>query len=480
MAQRRLRARDDAQLRHPVLRDSERSQHARVREVVERVRHGVAVHVVVGGQLRLDVRHRDEAPDAHHQPFRDLREERFAVEHREVHAVGLVLAQQLVAQQPVGRGVAVVRAVDGGDAHAPVHVVLLDGIGQAFQVDDGLVELRRVGRVVVRGRRVAARLRLAGAEVGAGVHPAVDLQVVVAHPLAEGGIGQRGHQGAVDRRGTRDAERRRAAVRPLGEGHGGRRLRGGREIVATRRRCLRIGRLGALAPFERVVVPETLEEAGAEGRVEAVVVLVGVAGRGHGLGVRRVGGVGRDGREERGDRGADGGARQRGAAAQESSDGSFFHVLSFVGERCTGADPCVHFVPVVARTALAAAEAAASLARGLRWTSSAAWRRAMTSRLALSCAIIWPASRAAHEGAAATMQEASRRVFARTPAFEGIDLLMRSMGSFSFISADRGKCLRGRASLVASLEIRSQAGFWCKQNSIRAPIKKWRNSMRHA
>ncbi len=247
----------------------------------------MAVHVVVRRQLRLDVGHRDEAADPHHQALGHLRNEDFAIEHREVDAVGLVVAQQLVAHQPIRRGVSVVRAVDRGDSHAPVDMILLHGVGQALQIDDGLVELDGVGRVVVGRGRVAARLDLAGAQVAAGVDPAVDLQVVVAHPLAERGVAEGGHQRAVDRRGAGHAERRRTAVGPFGERHGRRRLGRRREVVATRRRCLRIARRRGLAPFERIVVGEALPEAVAEGAVEAFVVLVGVASGGRVTGLAR-------------------------------------------------------------------------------------------------------------------------------------------------------------------------------------------------
>ena len=122
-------------------------------------------------------------------------------------------------EQTVGRGVAIVLTVDRRDAETPVDVVFLHGVGEPLDIDDRLVELHRVGVVVVRRRRVAA-LDGVVREVAAGVDPAVNLDVVVVHPASDIGIAERRHQRAIDRTRPRHAKAGRAAIGPLGEGIG--------------------------------------------------------------------------------------------------------------------------------------------------------------------------------------------------------------------------------------------------------------------
>ena len=125
-----------------------------------------------------------------HQAVRDLRNEELAIGHRHVVAVVLVLVQQLVAPETVGRGVAIVLAVDRRDTEAPVDVILLHGVRQPLDIDHRLVELHGVGVVVIGGRRIAASAPC-WSKVAAGVDPAVDLDVVFVHPASDAGIAQR-------------------------------------------------------------------------------------------------------------------------------------------------------------------------------------------------------------------------------------------------------------------------------------------------
>jgi hypothetical protein len=159
----------------------------------------VGVHVIVGRKLRLDVGQRDETSEPQQQPFGDLRDVEFAIDHREVVAVVEVMAEELVAREAIGGRVAVILAVDRRQPEAPVDVVGLHGVGHALEVNDGLVELERIRRIIIRGRPVAARPHRIGADVAAAVDPAVDLQVVGVQRLAEVGVGERHHQRAVGR-----------------------------------------------------------------------------------------------------------------------------------------------------------------------------------------------------------------------------------------------------------------------------------------
>ena len=89
-----------------------------------------------------------------------------------VEAVLAIVDEELVAEVALVGGVAVVGAVEGGEVEAPVDVVALDGVGEALDVEDGLVEFEAVGVEVVAFGRVAAA---GGAAVYGGVEPAVDL-----------------------------------------------------------------------------------------------------------------------------------------------------------------------------------------------------------------------------------------------------------------------------------------------------------------
>ena len=134
-----------------------------------------------------------------------FRDEDLAIGHRHIVAVVGVVLQELAAPQAVSCRVAIVLAVDRGDAEAPVDVILLHGVGQALEIDDGLIERDGVGIVEIRCRPVAAANRFVR-DVAAHVDPAVDLEVVVVHRLAERGVAQRIHERAVDRARPRHAE----------------------------------------------------------------------------------------------------------------------------------------------------------------------------------------------------------------------------------------------------------------------------------
>ena len=215
------------------------------------------VHEIVGRELRLDVRQRDEATETQQQAFSHERSVDLAVHHREVVAVDQVVVEQLIARETIGGGVAVVLAVHRGKSEAPVDVILLHRIGQPLDVDDGLIELHGIRRIHVGGRPVAARLHGVGADVAAEIDPPVDLDVGLVQRLAGGGVGHRRHQRAVHGIGPRHANGGRTAIRPLREriGRGG--LRRRRPVLAASRRCRRVGRRFSMAHLKRVVIDET-------------------------------------------------------------------------------------------------------------------------------------------------------------------------------------------------------------------------------
>jgi hypothetical protein len=100
---------------------------------------------VIGRKLGLDVRDRDVAADADLQPFKHFREPEIDVHHGKVITFPIVFAVELPARDAIGIGVAVILAVDGGEPEAPIEMIGLDRIGQAVNVEHGLIELAHIG-----------------------------------------------------------------------------------------------------------------------------------------------------------------------------------------------------------------------------------------------------------------------------------------------------------------------------------------------
>ena len=150
----------------------------------------------------------------------------------------------------------------------------LHSVGQPLEIDDRLVELEGVGRVVVGGREVAAGDHAVGREIAAAVDPTIDLHVAVVHPLAELGVAERDHERAVDGIRPCHADVGRSAVGPFGERHRRRGLRSVGPAGAARGRRLGVGGRPVVPPFQPVVVDEPLEEPVAEIFIETVVVPV--------------------------------------------------------------------------------------------------------------------------------------------------------------------------------------------------------------
>jgi hypothetical protein len=138
----------------------------------------VHVGVVVRRELRFDIRDRDEAADADVCALKDRKIE-VRVDHREVDAVDEIVVEELIAHQTIGSRIAVILAIQRREAEAPIEVIELHRVGKPFDVDDCLIELECVGRIVVRSRRVAARFHVVGADVAAAVDPAINLNVGV-------------------------------------------------------------------------------------------------------------------------------------------------------------------------------------------------------------------------------------------------------------------------------------------------------------
>ena len=75
------------------------------------------------------------------------------VEGRDVVAISAVFRQQLVAENALHDRVAIVETIEIGDVEAPVDMILLGGVGQAFDPENKLIELDPVGVDRITGRQ---------------------------------------------------------------------------------------------------------------------------------------------------------------------------------------------------------------------------------------------------------------------------------------------------------------------------------------
>ena len=95
-------------------------------------------------------------------------------------------------------------------------------------------------------------------------------------------------------------------------------------------------------------------------------------------------------------------------------------------------------------------------------SSRAACRRAMTSLLALSCAIIWPASLAAQDGAAVTRDHPSTQQCAKARDNDNSDFVCEVISNTSFNAGSAEAMQRPRVSVEISRPL------------TRRPIRIWR------
>ena len=111
----------------------QRRQQAGLGVIVVSEQDGVRGEVIVRRELRLDVRRRNIAAEAEIQAVGDAGEVQLAVILERIPPVKPVVLQQLVAEVPAGRGVAVVDAVKVGDPETPIDVIGLYCIRLALE-----------------------------------------------------------------------------------------------------------------------------------------------------------------------------------------------------------------------------------------------------------------------------------------------------------------------------------------------------------
>ncbi len=120
----------------------------------------MAIGVVVGRKLRLDVRQRNVPAYADVHALRHLRNVEIEVRHGNVEAILFVRSQKLVAENALGGGEAIIQAVNRRKAETPVDMIGLHGVRLALDVQDLLIHLDGISTLGVGRRevRIAAPL----------------------------------------------------------------------------------------------------------------------------------------------------------------------------------------------------------------------------------------------------------------------------------------------------------------------------------
>ena len=176
------------------------------------VDEGVAEHVVERRDLGLDAGEGGEAADADVHAFGHVGDIEVEVVEGGVVAVLLVVHEELIGEGSFFNVEAVVGAKEVGEVEAPVYVIALDGVGQAFDDEYSAIEGEAVWVDVIGDWVVGIA---GGAEGDGGTDPAHELDAGQAlGVVADDG----GHEGVAV--GVGGSEVGGAAVGPVGGGEG--------------------------------------------------------------------------------------------------------------------------------------------------------------------------------------------------------------------------------------------------------------------
>ena len=103
------------------------------------------VQVIVGSELRFNVRRRNVPPKFDDHSLRHVGDVHEAISFHWIESVQTIVVQELSAKSPLRRSPAIVDTVHRCEAESPVHVIPLHGVRKAFSAHYGLVELKLVG-----------------------------------------------------------------------------------------------------------------------------------------------------------------------------------------------------------------------------------------------------------------------------------------------------------------------------------------------
>jgi len=131
--------------------------------------------VVVGRKLRFDSRHRKKTADADVETLLHRKVQVGILKNR-VESVSPILLQQLLAEVVLRSRKAIVDAEESSDVIAKVEVFVLNSIGQAFDINDRLIQLDRLRKDIVSYRKVVPFRRT---HVKAGRNPSIDFRSLI-------------------------------------------------------------------------------------------------------------------------------------------------------------------------------------------------------------------------------------------------------------------------------------------------------------
>src|SRR6266852_4843605 len=101
----------------------------------------MGVEVIARRHLSFDVGNGKESPDPYVHALRNLGKVKLAIERRHIVAIRAVLAQQLIAEDSLHDGVAIIEAIDVGDIESPVDAIPLRRIREPLDAENELIEL---------------------------------------------------------------------------------------------------------------------------------------------------------------------------------------------------------------------------------------------------------------------------------------------------------------------------------------------------
>ena len=95
--------------------------------------------------MRFNIRRRNVAPKFDDHSLRYVRNVNESISFHQIESVQTIVVQELSAKPSLRRRPAIVDAIHRSKTESPVHVILLHGVREALETDDGLVEFKFVG-----------------------------------------------------------------------------------------------------------------------------------------------------------------------------------------------------------------------------------------------------------------------------------------------------------------------------------------------
>ena len=93
----------------------------------------MTICVIIRCQLGFNIRQRDIPSDADIRSLAYMWDIQVQIIHHRIVAVGVVVVEQLLAEDPFGCGIAVIETIEVGEAESPIDVIGLYGVGKTLE-----------------------------------------------------------------------------------------------------------------------------------------------------------------------------------------------------------------------------------------------------------------------------------------------------------------------------------------------------------